>query len=179
MQTIIDSKDGVLWIGVSGRFADGNATEFAEAVASAIDDDVRAVILDCGQLSHFGGMGIRALIMTARHLLQRDTASMLCAPSNVLRVALHVSSIDRIAPIHPTVAEAVALASIASALAAVRTSARLDRKRNLTPTDPACHGRLRRHAAARKRSAVTGRGAGGPARGCVCRSGTRTAGSRR
>ena len=108
MEASIDRRDGVLWVRVSGRFAGDEATEFAEAIRAAVGDDDRAVILDCEQLSFAGGTGIRALIMTAKHLMQRDTAFLLCAPSNALRAALHVSAIDRIAPIHRTAAEALA-----------------------------------------------------------------------
>lgn len=108
MEMSTERIDGVLWVRVSGRFAGGDATELAEMIAAAIDDDDRAVILDCEQLSHVGGMGFRAVTMTAKHLMQRDTAFLLCAPSNALRAALHVSAIDRIVPIHPTRADALA-----------------------------------------------------------------------
>lgn len=46
--------------------------------------------------------------MIVKRLLQGDTAFLPRAPSNALRAALHVSGIDRIAPIQPARAEASA-----------------------------------------------------------------------
>ena len=81
METIIDSvgEDGVLWVRVSGRLADGNAAEFAGAIAATNYDGVQAVILDCERMSHMDRIGIRAVSMTAMHLRRRGTPSSCCA----------------------------------------------------------------------------------------------------
>lgn len=108
MKNSIDREDGILWVRPSGRFTGGDATEFVEMIAAATDDDDRAVILDCGRMTYIGSMGIRAVIMTAKRLMQQQTAFLLCAPSDTLRAAFHLSGIDRIVPIHQTRAEVLA-----------------------------------------------------------------------
>ena len=107
METGIDRQDGILWLCVSGRVIGDDALRFAEFVETAIDDDDRAVILDCEHLSYIGSMGLRAVFMTAKRLMPRETAFMLCAPSSALRDVLEISGIDRIIEIHPTGADAL------------------------------------------------------------------------
>ncbi len=107
METSIDRQDGILWLRVSGRIVGDTALRFAGFTETAIDDDDRAVVLDCEHLSYIGSMGMRAVVMTAKRLMRRETIFMLCAPSSALREVLEISGIDRIIENHPTGADAL------------------------------------------------------------------------
>jgi anti-anti-sigma factor len=102
METGIDRQVGTLWLRVSGRVTGDDALRFAEFTETAIDEDDRAAILDCEHLSCIGSMCLRTVIMTAKRLMLRGTAFMLCAPSSTLCEELQISGIGRIVTIHPT-----------------------------------------------------------------------------
>ena len=106
METSIDRQDGILWLRVRGRIVGDNALRFAAFVETATDDDDRAAIPDCEHVSYIGSMGLRTVIMTAKRLVPREAAFMLCAPSTAVRTVYQVSGIDRIVTIHPTGADA-------------------------------------------------------------------------
>ena len=108
MEVITERQDGVLWVRVSGRIDRGNAMQFEEAVANAMEDGDQAVIMDLENLVFIGRAGRLAVILTAKSLLRRDVTFALCALSDAVRQVFEVSGIDRIVAIHPTRAKALA-----------------------------------------------------------------------
>ena len=108
MEISTGRQDDVLTIRVSGRLDGASTREFAGSIEAAVGAGERAVILDFECVSYVGSAGLRAVLMTAKSLWKQDTAFSLCAPSNAVRQVFEISGFDRIVPIHPTRADALA-----------------------------------------------------------------------
>lgn len=108
MEVRTERNDGVLSAHVSGRVDSTNAREFEEAIRSVIEDNDRAVILDFEKLVYISSAGLRAVLMTAKNLWQRDAAFALCSMSEIVREVFEVSGFDKIITIHSSKDEALA-----------------------------------------------------------------------
>ena len=108
MELRTERQDGVLAAYVSGRVDSTNAREFEESIRSVIEDADRAVILDFEKLVYISSAGLRAVLLTAKNLWQRDSTFALCSLSDIVREVFEVSGFDKIITIHATKEEALA-----------------------------------------------------------------------
>ena len=108
MEVSIERQGGVLSARVSGRVDSTNAHEFEEAIGTAIEDGDRAVILDFENLVYISSAGLRAVLMTAKNLGERDATFALCSLPDMVREIFEVSGFDKIVTIHPSKADALA-----------------------------------------------------------------------
>ena len=108
MDVATERQDDVLSVLVSGRIDGSNAAAFEEAVRAAISDSDRAVVMDLEKLSYISSAGLRVLLMIAKNLSGRDAKLVLCAMSDQIREVIEISGFDKIIPVHPSKAEALA-----------------------------------------------------------------------
>jgi len=99
--------DDVLSADVEGRIDGPNVVQFEEAVRTAIEDSDRAVIMDFEKLVYISSAGLRAILLTAKSLQNRDAKLLLCSLSDRIREVFEISGFDKILPIHPSKAEAL------------------------------------------------------------------------
>ncbi len=93
---------------VSGRMDGSNITEFEAAVGGLIEDGDRAVVMDLENLSYISSAGLRAVLLLAKSLQQRNAKLVLCSLSDPIRDVFRVSGFDTILPIHASSADALA-----------------------------------------------------------------------
>lgn len=103
-----ERRDGVLWLCVSGRINILNATQFEEAVANAIEDSDRAVIMDLEKMVYISSAGLYAILKIAKIMWQHDAAFALCELSNSVRLVFERIGFASIIAIHSTRVEALA-----------------------------------------------------------------------
>ena len=108
MDVTTEREDGVLTARVEGRIDGTTAVDFGEAIRTAMEEDDRGVVIDCGKLSFISSAGLRIVLMTAKALRGRNTGFALCAMSEPIRDVFRISGFDTIVAIHPTRAEALA-----------------------------------------------------------------------
>ena len=108
MDVTTERQDGVLSAQVSGRIDGSNAAEFEEAIRTAIEESDRAVIMDFEKLVYISSAGLRAILMTAKSLGNRNAKFALCSLSDQIREIFEISGFDKIITIHPSKAEALA-----------------------------------------------------------------------
>ena len=99
--------DDVLAADVEGRIDGSNVVQFEEAVRSAIEDSDRAVIMNFENLVYISSAGLRAILLMAKSLQNRDAKLLLCSLSDRIREVFEISGFDKILPIHPSKAEAL------------------------------------------------------------------------
>ena len=102
-----ERNDDVLSADVEGRIDGSNVVQFEEAVRTAIEDSDRAVIMDFENLVYISSAGLRAILLTAKSLQNRDAKLLLCSLSDRIREVFEISGFDKILPIHPSKAEAL------------------------------------------------------------------------
>ena len=107
MEMSTDRQDDVLSVRVVGRIDGSNAIAFQEAVRTAVEDRDRAMIMDCSELSYFSSAGLRAVLMTAKTLSNRDVRFALCALSDDVLEIFEKSGFHKIIAIHLSKAEAL------------------------------------------------------------------------
>ena len=100
--------DDVMSADVEGRIDGSNVVQFEEAVRTAIEDSDRAVIMNFEKLVYISSAGLRAILLTAKSLQNRDAKLLLCSLSDRIREVFEISGFDKILPIHATKADALA-----------------------------------------------------------------------
>ncbi len=100
--------DDVMSADVEGRIDGSNVVQFEEAVRTAIEDSDRAVIMNFENLVYISSAGLRAILLTAKSLQNRDAKLLLCSLSDRIREVFEISGFDKILPIHATKADALA-----------------------------------------------------------------------
>ncbi|MCY4396518.1 MAG: STAS domain-containing protein [Rhodospirillaceae bacterium] len=100
--------DDILSADVEGRIDGSNVVQFEEAVRTAIEDSDRAVIMNFEKLVYISSAGLRAILLTAKSLQNRDAKLLLCSLSDRIREVFEISGFDKILPIHPSKDEALA-----------------------------------------------------------------------
>ena len=107
MKMTTERQDDVLSIQVVGRIDGSNAIAFQEAVRTAVEDRDRATIIDCAELSYVSSAGLRAVLVTAKSLTNRDVRFALCALSDNVLEIFQKSGFDKIISICRSKAEAL------------------------------------------------------------------------
>ena len=101
-------RDGDTLVAMAEDRVDGtNASEFQQALESAISDADRIVILDCDQLSYISSAGLRVILLTARALQRQNSKFAVCSLSEQIREVFEISGFDKIIPVHETRADAL------------------------------------------------------------------------
>ncbi len=108
MDVTTERHDGVLSADVGGRIDGSNVVQFEEAIRTAVEDSDRAVIMDFEKLAYISSAGLRAVLLTAKTLQNRNAKLVLCSLADPIREVFEISGFDKILPIHPTRAEALA-----------------------------------------------------------------------
>ena len=108
MDVTTERQDGVLSVQVGGRIDGSNVAEFEEAIRTAIEESDRAVIMDFEKLVYISSAGLRAILLTAKSLGNRNAKFALCSLSDQIREVFEISGFDKIITIYPSKAEALA-----------------------------------------------------------------------
>ena len=108
MDVTTERHDDVLSAAVRGRIDGANAPQFEETMRTSIEESDRAVIMDFEELVYISSAGLRAILLTAKFLQQRNAKLVLCSLTDPIREVFEISGFDKILPIHPTRAEALA-----------------------------------------------------------------------
>ena len=108
MDVTTERQDGVLSAQVGGRIDGSNGAEFEEAIRTAIEESDRAVIMDFEKLVYISSAGLRAILLTAKSLGNRNAKFALCSLSDQIREVFEISGFDKVIAIHPSKAEALA-----------------------------------------------------------------------
>ena len=103
-----ERKDDVLSIWVGGRLDGSNSEEFEADVKGAIAAGDRAVVLDLADLAYVSSSGLRAILLTAKTLWDREAEFVICSvPRSVLEV-LEISGFDKLITVQPDRHDALA-----------------------------------------------------------------------
>ena len=108
MDVTTERQDGVLSARVGGRIDGSNVAEFEEAIRTAIEESDQAVIMDFEKLVYISSAGLRAILLTAKSLGNRNAKFALCSLSDQIREVFETSGFDKVIAIHPSKAEALA-----------------------------------------------------------------------
>ncbi len=108
MEINIERMDGVLVAKAWSRIDGGNARDFEKALKAAIGESDRAVVIDFEALSYISSAGLRALLVIAKKLQNRDAAFAICSLTDTVQAVFEISGFDKIISIHSSTAEALA-----------------------------------------------------------------------
>ena len=108
MQASFQKSGGTVIVTANGRVDGANAREFQDALGAAIDPEVSGMILNLSQLTYISSAGLRAILLTANVLREREAKFAACALPDRIREVFQISGFDQIVPIHDTEAEAIA-----------------------------------------------------------------------
>ena len=110
MEVRTERGKGTLIAEVEGRIDGVTAREFEDAMKSAIGEADAAVIVDLEGVSYVSSAGLRAILLIAKDLKNRDAKFALCALAEPIQEVFEMAGFDKIIEIHGTRAEAVTAA---------------------------------------------------------------------
>ena len=110
MEINTERTNGVLVAKAWSRIDGANAREFEKAMKAAISESDSAVVIDFGELSYISSAGLRALLVIAKKLQNRDAAFAICSLTDTVRAVFEISGFDKIIAIHSSREEALAAA---------------------------------------------------------------------
>ena len=102
MDVTTERHGDVLVASVSGRIDPKAAGTLQTAIAAALRDGDRGVVLDFEQLAYIGNVGVRALRIVARVLRDRGAALAVCSPQGVVAAVFSGSGVDSLISVYPT-----------------------------------------------------------------------------
>ncbi len=86
-----ENDSGVLVLAVSGRVDSTNAASFETGIMESLNDNSKGLVLDLSLVEFISSAGLRAILLAARELKDRQTQFALCAVpepvKNVLKIA--------------------------------------------------------------------------------------------
>lgn len=110
MEIATERDGGTLFLTVSGRIDGLNAHEFQDSATGAIEDADGNVILDFENVSYISSAGLRAVLLIAKSVRERQAQFAVCSLTKLVDEVFRISGFDNIVPIHETRAAAVAAA---------------------------------------------------------------------
>ena len=90
-----------------GRVDGTNATDFQDAVKSAIQESDRSVVLDFEKLAYISSVGLRIVLLVAKDLRRQGAKFAACSLSASVLEVFVISGFDKIVPIHDSQAAAI------------------------------------------------------------------------
>lgn len=111
MDLVTDRRNGVLVAEACNRVDGTNAREFEAALRDAIQDDDRAMIVDCEHLAYISSAGLRAILLTAKTLRRREMDFGVCFLADPIREVFEISGFDKIISVYTSRADAIAAVS--------------------------------------------------------------------
>ena len=105
LETIRDGTNVVLM--AKGRIDSNNASEFQEAVSSAIAKSDRTVVIDCQDLTFISSAGLRVVLLVFKEMRMRGARVARCSLSSDVQQIFIISGFHKIIPIHSSQAEAL------------------------------------------------------------------------
>ena len=103
-----EQANGVLVLKPEGRIDGQNAGEFQSSVMEAIANAEGAVVADLANISYISSAGLRAILLVAKTMRQRNAGFALCALSEQIDEVFRISGFDKIIAVHGTRDEAIA-----------------------------------------------------------------------
>ena len=103
-----ETVDDVLIATVQGRIHSANGAEFRRALLGAVDAHEGPVIVDCRELDYLASAGLRALLIVARRMADRNAPFAVCSLSGPVAEVFSVSGFDRVIKTLASREEAVA-----------------------------------------------------------------------
>lgn len=108
MDLTTERQGDVLLVDVRGRIDAIAVSTFTEAVEDAARETDRALVLDLAGLAYLGSTGLRAILLIAKDLGNRNASLILCALPAPIRKVLRITGFERFLPIYETRADALA-----------------------------------------------------------------------
>ncbi len=92
--------EGDLVLSAEGRVDGTNASNFQEAIQTAIQDTDQTVVFDFEKLSYISSAGLRAILVVAKTLQQKGVSFAACSMTESVREVFVISGFDKIIPVY-------------------------------------------------------------------------------
>lgn len=93
---------GVLVAQVHGRIDGVNSLKFQDALATVLEENITALVLDLEHLSYISSAGLRVVLFIGRELQNRDKKFAVCSLSELVGDVFRVSGFDKIVSVYLT-----------------------------------------------------------------------------
>lgn len=106
---IWDGSNTDVWIvRVTGRLDLTQAEAFEKHLREKLESDLRHIVVDLAHVKYMSSSGLGSLLSILRYLADQNKKMALCALPESIRKLLQVVEVDRVFPVFPREAEAIA-----------------------------------------------------------------------
>ncbi len=109
MRIRTETDNGALVVQPEGRIDGATAIDFRRSMEAVIGDDFEHVLVDCRSIRAISSSGLSAFLMIGRILNRRGINFALFSLPPRIRGVFSMTGFDKIIPVHPSRAEALAL----------------------------------------------------------------------
>ena len=92
---------------LNGRIDGVNSLKFQDALATVLEENITALVLDLEHLSYISSAGLRVVLFIGRELQSRDKKFAVCSLSELVADVFRVSGFDKIVSIYVTQPDAL------------------------------------------------------------------------
>lgn len=93
---------------LEGRLDGTSAPELEKKIVAAVGRGDARIVLDCAAMDYISSAGLRALLLIAKEMWKKEAKFALCSLSKPVSEVVELSGFDKIIPVHPSQAEALA-----------------------------------------------------------------------
>ena len=111
MEVTTEQRDFALIARAAGRIDGFNAQDFEATLHAAARDFEGPLIIDCEELSYVSSAGLRAMLLIAKSLNEKNVKFALCSLPPTIAEIFQISGFDQIISTHPSQPEALAAVS--------------------------------------------------------------------
>ena len=109
MRLRTETDNGTLVVQPEGRIDGAAAIDFRRSMEAVIGDDCDNVLVDCKSIRGISSAGLSAFLMISRTLSSQGINFALFSLPPRMRGVFSMTGFDKIIPVHPSRAEALAL----------------------------------------------------------------------
>ncbi len=102
----IEIVGDLLILRADGGLNAGTGSQLSEHVATLVKGGVTKIIVDCSQLEIVSSMGLSALLLLHTRIKRVGGEVKLCAVKGAIVQVIHMTNLDRIFGIYPSIEEA-------------------------------------------------------------------------
>jgi anti-sigma B factor antagonist len=99
-------RDGVALVSIGGEIDLNTAPAFEEAIAAALDDDPRVLVIELSDVRFMASVGLRILAAT-HEKVSKSAQVAIVANSSATSRPLQLTGLDKVLPVYPTLDDAL------------------------------------------------------------------------
>jgi anti-anti-sigma factor len=107
METRTRKEKNATVVSVKGRMDAVSSPEFEKQLSELIGQGEKDFVIDLGELEYLSSAGLRVILVTVKHLKEKEGELFLCALKDMVKEVFEISGFGAIIPVYDSVESAI------------------------------------------------------------------------